>query len=95
MARKNAEFTAPHTVYSDYFEILLIVDNYECTLQVQIVDPNILKSTAVNATVALDTELAKHNHNRTFRISDGISFIGFITCDAYTRVSFTFIMYLL
>ena len=81
---KNAEFIAPHTIYPDYLEILPVVTNYERALQVQIVPPNLLKSTdsiIVKATVALDTELAKGDHDPIFGISDGTSFIGFIAYD--------------
>ena len=78
---KNAEFTAPHTIYPDYLEILPVVTSYESALQVQIVTPNLLRSThsiTVKATVAFDTELAKGDHDPVFGISDGALFIGFI-----------------
>ena len=81
---KNAEFIAPHTIYPDYLEILPVVTNYERALQVQIVPPNLLKSTdsiTVKATVAYDTELAKGDHDPIFGISDGALFIGFIAYD--------------
>ena len=89
---KNAEFTAPHTIYPDYLEILPVVNNYERALQVQIVAPNILNSTdsiTVKATVALDTELAKVDHDPIFGISDRMSFIGFIAYDVLNYPSYS------
>ena len=78
---KNAEFTASHSIYPGYLDILPVAANYERALQVQIVAPNLLKSTdsiTVKATVAFDTELAKGDHNPNFGISDGTSFIGLL-----------------
>ena len=82
---KNAESTAFHTIYPDYLEILPVVISYdhESALQVQIVTPNLLRSTdsiTVKATVDFDTELAKGDHDPVFGISDGALqlFIGFI-----------------
>ena len=81
---KNAEFTAPITIYPQYLEILPVSTDYERALQVQLVAPNILKSTdsvTVKAIVALDTALANNDHDPILGISDGTSFIGFIAYD--------------
>ena len=39
---KNAEFTAPITIYPQYIEILPVSTDYERALQVQLVVPNTL-----------------------------------------------------
>ena len=93
----NAEFTAPHTIYPDYLEILPVVTSFERALQVQVVAPDLLKSTdsiTVKATVALDTVLAKGDHDPIFGISDGMSFNGFIAYDIKIIIYFHLVPFL-
>ena len=82
----NAVITGPHVLYPQYLEILGTTgDLFQRALQVQLVAPNILTSTdsiTVTVTVAVDTAIADGgDHDITFGISDGISFIGFIAHD--------------
>ena len=81
---KNADFTAPHTVKTEYLEILPGAVNYERALRVQLVAPKVLESkdsVTVKATVALDPALANSDHDPIIGISDGTSFVGFIAYD--------------
>ena len=81
---KNADFTAPHTVKTEYLEILPVTVNYERALRVQLVAPKVLESkdsVTVKATVALDPALANSDHDPIIGISDGTSFVGFIAYD--------------
>ena len=82
----NAVITGPHTLYSQYLEILPTTgDQHQRALQIQLVAPNILKSTdsvTVSVTVAIDKTLANSNdHDPVVGISDGVSFIGFVMRD--------------
>ena len=89
---KNAEFTAPHTVHTEYLEILPVKVSYERALRVKLLSPNILTSTAsvtVKATVALDDSLARTDHDPILGISDGTSFIGFIAYDILNYPSYS------
>ena len=83
---KNAVITGPHALYPQYLEILGTTgDLFQRALQVQLVAPNIITSTdsiTVTVTVAVDTAIADgSDHDITFGISDGVSFIGFIAHD--------------
>ena len=83
---KNAVITGPYALYPQYFDILPITGNaYQLALQVQLVAPNTLTSTdgvTVSVTIALNTTIADSgDHNISFGISDGVSFIGFIAHD--------------
>ena len=78
----NAIITGPHTLYSQYLEILPTTGVlHQRALQVQLVAPNILTSTdsvTVSVTVAMDKTLANGNdHDPIVGISDGASFMGF------------------
>ena len=83
---KNAVITGPHALYPHYLDILPTTgDVYQWALQVQLVAPNTLTSTdsiTVSVTIALDTTIADSgDHDISFGISDGVSFIGFIAPD--------------
>ena len=90
---KNAELIAPHTIYPQYLEILPVATNYERALRVQLVAPNILKSTdsiTVKAVISLDTTLGTNSdHDPILGISDGTSFIGFIAYDVLNYPSYS------
>ena len=84
----NAVITGPHALYSQYLEILGTTGaNYQRALQVQLIAPNILTSTdsvTVSVTVAVDASYASSNdHDPTIGISDGSSFIGFVSYDRF------------
>ena len=78
----NAVITGPHTLYPQYFDILPTTGAlYQRALQVQLLAPNTLTSMdsiTVSVTIALDTTIASFDHDISFGISDGASFIGFI-----------------
>jgi len=84
---KNAEITGSHALYPQYLEILPSTGAmYQHALRVQLVPPNILKSTdsvTVKMTVALDTTIAKVDHDPYIGISDGTSFTGFVSYEKY------------
>ena len=85
----NAVITGPHTLNSQYFEILPTTgDNYQRALQIPLVAPNILTftdSVTVTVTVAVDVSYASSNdHDPTIGISDGTSFIGAFVVDRST-----------
>ena len=82
----NAVITGPHALYPQYFVILPTTGvGWQRAIQIQLLAPNVLTSTdsvTVTVTVALDTTIADSNdHDPTFGIYDGVSFIGFITFD--------------
>ena len=82
----NAVITGPHALYHQYLEILPTTGViYQRALQIQLVAHNILTSNdsvTVTVTVAVDTTIADSNdHDMSFGISDGGSFIGFIAPD--------------
>ena len=83
---KHATITVPYALYPDHFDILPTTGvNYERTLQVQLVAPNILTSTdsvTVTVTVAVDASYASSNdHDLSIGISDGMSFTGAYASD--------------
>ena len=82
----NAVITGPHTLYSQYLEILPTTGvQHQRALRIQLVAPNILTSTdsvTVTVTVSMDVTLANSiDHDPIFGISDGESFIGFMVRD--------------
>ena len=82
----NAVITGPHALYPQYFAVLPNNgENYQRSIQIQLVAPNTLTSTdsvTVTVTVAVDVTYASNNdHDPIIGISDGLSFIGFITHD--------------
>ena len=83
---KNAVITGPFALYLQYLEVLGTTGGYhQRALQVQLIAPNVLTSTdniTVTVTIAVDTAIADGtDHDMTFGISDGVSFIGFIAHD--------------
>ena len=83
---KNAIINGPYALYTQYLEILGTTGGYhQRALQVQLIAPNVLTSTdniTVTVTVSVDTAIADGvDHDITFGISDGVSFVGFITHD--------------
>ena len=83
---KNAVITGPYALYPQYFDILPTTgDIYQRALQVQLVAPNSLTSTdsvTISVTIALDTTITDSgDHDISFGVSDGVSFIGFIAHD--------------
>jgi len=77
----NAVINEPHALYSKYLEILSTTgENFQRALQLQLIAPNILKSTdsiTVTLTVVVDVSYASSNdHDPNIGISDGKSFIG-------------------
>lgn len=83
---KHSTITGPHALYPKYFEILPTTgDNWQRALQVGLVSPGILTSTddvTITITAALDTVLADStDHDPSFGVSDGSSFIGLHQAD--------------
>ena len=82
---KHSTITKPFTVHSKYLEISAGKIAYGCLIQAELIAPNTLTTTddvVVTLTIAMDTALADSNdHDPTFGISNGISFIGFRTVD--------------
>ena len=83
---KYSTIFGPHNVESTYLEILPTSGvDWQHGLQQQLVPPGVLSSTdsiTVTITVAMDTALAdSSDHDPTFGISDGTSFVGFILVD--------------
>ena len=75
--------TGPHALYPQYIEFLPVTGSlYQQFLQLQLVPPNILTSTdsvTVTITIAVDNILASsQDHDPSFGISDGTSFVGFV-----------------
>ena len=80
---KHSSITKPFTVYPKYLEILDGTIN-ERLIQAELIAPDILKATdsvAVTLTIAMDTVLAKGDHDPIFGLSDGTSFVGFFVVD--------------
>ena len=81
---KHATLTKPFIVYPKYLDILP-GSSYGRALQAELIAPNTLSATddiAVTMTIAMNTVFADSNdHDPIFGISDGTSFIGFITFD--------------
>ena len=81
---KHSTITKPFTVQPKYLEFLAGNAN-ERLIQAELIAPNILTATdnvVVTLTVAMDTVLADSgDHDPSFGISDGTSFIGFIAVD--------------
>jgi len=82
---KHAEISGSYTVGPDYLQILSSTTTYQRVIRVQLVPPKALsKDDEVTATitVAMDTVWADAtDHDPIFGISDGNSFVGFITPD--------------
>ena len=82
---KHSTITKPFTVHSKYLEIPAGKKGFERLIQAELIAPNTLKTTddvVVTLTIAMDTALADSNdHDPTFGISDGTSFIGFQVVD--------------
>ena len=82
---KYSTITKPFTVHSKYLEIPAGKIAYERLIQAELIAPNTLTTiddVVVTLTIAMDTVLADSNdHDPTFGISDGTSFIGFRTVD--------------
>ena len=74
-----------HSFNPQYLEILSATIDFQQCLQVQLVPPNILTSIhciSVAMTIAMDTALAdSRDHDPSFGISDGKSFIGYVIVD--------------
>ena len=81
---KHSTITKPFTVYPEYLEIPTGTRNGRM-LQAELIPPNVLAATdsvVVTLTIAVDTALADSgDHDPTFGLSDGISFVGFIVVD--------------
>ena len=86
---KHAIINGNYTIYPHYLEIqpttITGKPKYQLALEVKLVAPYILKITdyvTVTVTIALDTELANAgDHDPSFGISDGKSFVGFTAYD--------------
>ena len=81
--------TGPHALYPQYIEFLPVTGaGGQRFLQLQLVPPNILTSTdsvTVTITIAVDNILASsQDHDPSFGISDGTSFVGFIAYNSAT-----------
>ena len=77
----NSNITGPHSLNPQLLEFLHSNVARQRILQVQLVAPNVLTSTqciSVTLTIAMNTELADSgDHDPSFGISDGKSFVGF------------------
>ena len=78
--------TGPHALYPQYIEFPPVTgEMHQQLLKLQLIPPNLLRSTdtvTVKITAAMDTEIpAKADHDPYFGVSDGKSFVGFITHD--------------
>ena len=82
---KHATISRPYSVNRQYLELLPSSIAYSQRLQLQLVAPKILTTTdciSVTITVAMDTKLADNSdHDPSFGVSDGKSFIGFLPPD--------------
>ena len=79
--RHYSTINGPHSLNPQYLEFLPSTVARQQILQVQLVAPNVLTSTqsiSVTLTIAMDTALADSgDHDPSFGISDGKSFVGF------------------
>ena len=77
----HSNITGPHSLNPQFLEFLPSTVTFQQILQVQLVVPNVLTSTqciSVTLTIAMDTALADGgDHDPSFGISDGKSFVGF------------------
>ena len=91
--KNHSNITVPHSLNPQYLELLPSTVVYQRLLQIQLVEPDILTSTdciSVTITIAMDTVLADGgDHDPTFGISDGNSFVGFKMLDKDNYVSVT------
>jgi len=82
---KHSTINGPYSLNHQYLEFLPSTVAYQQLLQVQLVEPHVLTSTdciSVTITIAMDTALADSaDHDPSFGISDGKSFIGFLIPD--------------
>ena len=82
---KHSTITKPFTVHNKFLEIPAGKIENERLIQAELIAPNTLTTTddvVVTLTIAMDTALADSNdHDSTFAISDGTSFIGFHVVD--------------
>ena len=86
---KHSTITGNYTIHPQYLELdpttIIRQPEFQLALQVKLVAPGILRNTddvAVTVTIAMDTELANDgDHDPSFGISDGKSFVGFATYD--------------
>ena len=86
----NAVITGPHALYPQYLEILGTTGVlHQRALQVQLIAPNILRSTdsvTVTVTVAVDATFAsKNDHDPFIGLSDGKFITGFHAEDRYSH----------
>ena len=86
----NAIITGPHALYPQYLEILGTTGVlHQRALQVQLIAPNILRSTdsvTVTVTVAVDATFAsKNDHDPFIGLSDGKFITGFHAEDRYSH----------
>ena len=90
---KHSTITKPFTVQPKYLEILAGNNEYERLIQAELIAPNILTvtdSVVVTLTVAMDTVLAdSSDHDPSFGVSDGDSFVGFQVIDKHNYVDHT------
>jgi len=82
----HVTITGPHALYLQYIEFPATTGAYyQRFLQLQLVPPTILTSTdsvTVTITIAVDNILASsEDHDPSFGISDGTSFVGFLAHD--------------
>ena len=81
----HSTIIGPYSLNPQYLEILSTNVDFQRRMQVQLVPPNILTSThciSVTMTIAMDTTLAdSRDHDPSFGISDGKSFVGFVMTD--------------
>ena len=82
---KHSTITKPFTVHSKYLEIPAGKIGFERLIQAELIAPNTLTisdDVIITLTIAMDTTLAdSSDHDPTFGISDGTSFIGFQVVD--------------
>ena len=83
--------TGPHALCPQYIEFPSTTGSlFQRFLQLQLVPPNILTSTdsvMVTITITVDNILASSkDHDLSFGISDGTSFVGFVASDRHSQV---------
>ena len=83
---KHSTIAVNYTLHPQYLEVAVTGrPKFKKVLQVKLVAPGILKSTdiiGVTMTIAMDTELANAgDHDPSFGISDGKSFVGYTAPD--------------
>ena len=82
---KHSTISKPFTVHSNYLEIPAGKTKFERLIQAELIAPNTLTTSddvVITLTIAMDTALAdRSDHDPTFGISDGTSFIGFQAVD--------------